>query len=196
MARRLALVCLMLLPIALGQRTFVLSDGSEARFYIDEILLGNEKTVVGTTSRVTGEVVFDLTNPPAATLSVITIDARDLTTDDSRRNNQIQTRILRSSQEAYRYITFAAHTIGGLPERAQVGDTFTLEITGDLTIAGTTRAVTFTVDVTVVTEDELQGVGTAIVRHADFNLTIPRVPLVARVDDEVRLELVFVAKAP
>jgi len=56
-----------------------------------------------------------------------------------------------------------------------------------------TREVTFDVTLTPVSETRLEGTATSTIRYADFGLSIPRVPSVASVADEVRLEIDFVA---
>ncbi len=192
---------LMLITLALfftfagAQTTYTLSEGSEARFYINEVLLGNDKTVEGITTGVTGEIQFDLANPAAATVGTITINARDLSTDDNRRNGQIQNRILEASKDEFQYITFEPTSITGLPESAAVGDTFNVQMTGNLTIHGMTLEKTFDVAVTVASETELTGLGNATITHQEYELSIPKVPLVASVEDDVRLELAFNAVA-
>ena len=175
-------------------QSYTLGEGTEARFYLDEVLLGSDKTVIGVTPLVTGEFSFDLSDPQTAELGPITIDARDLTTDDNRRDRQIRNRVLASSEDAFQFITFEPTAIEGLPETAAVGDTFEVQIAGNLTIKDVTREEVFTVNL-IVAENELQGLGSTIIRHADYGLTIPRVPIVASVADEVKLELDFTATA-
>jgi polyisoprenoid-binding protein YceI len=187
-----ALALILTAPFALAQ-TFVLSEGSEARFLIDEVLLGRDKTVVGVTPTVTGELTFDLADPQATMLGTVSIDARTFVTDDNRRNNAIRDRVLQAGREPYRFITFAPTAIEGLPEAVQVGDTFALVIVGDLTIRGAVREVAFDAEVTVVADGELQGLARTEILYRDFDLSIPRVPIVARVEDEVVLELAFTA---
>ena len=62
--------------LAQAQTTFSLSEGSEARFYIQEVLLGQDKTVIGTTTNVTGDIQFDLASPAATTVGTITVNAQ------------------------------------------------------------------------------------------------------------------------
>lgn len=174
----------------------ILADRSEASFSIFEILLGNDKTVVGTTSLVTGDVSFDINNPQATQLGPIIIDARSFETDDRRRNGAIQRRVLNTSQEGNEFITFAATAIDGLPESVAIGDSFEVMITGDLTIVGTTLEEVFTVNVTVNSETELEGAGTATILHKNYELNIPKVPVVSFVADELTLEIAFVAGVP
>jgi len=49
--------------------------------------------------------------------------------------------------------------------------------------------------VTAVDDATLQGAGTATIRYADFGISIPSVPFVAGVQDDVRLEIDFTAEA-
>jgi len=181
---------------AAGAKTFTLTQGTEARFLIDEVLMGQDKRVVGVTSLVTGEITVDPTNPSSAQISPIRIDASDLTTDSGRRNGAIQRFILQSNQEAYRYITFTPTAIEGLPATVTIGEPFQFSVTGDLTIRDVTLAQTFPMTVTANTETELVGSGAATIMLADYQLSIPSVPSVAWVDDKVTLELAFVATAP
>jgi len=171
------------------------ADGTEARFLIDEVLMGQDKTVVGATPLVEGELTVDPNNPTAVQVGTIRIDASDLTTDDDRRTNRVRNDILKASQEPYRYITFTPTSITGLPATAAAGDSFTFQATGDLTILDITQPVTFEMSVTAVDDATLQGAGAATIRYADFGISIPQVPMVASVADEVKLEIDFTAQA-
>jgi polyisoprenoid-binding protein YceI len=193
--KRILAIGVLIIGAFVQAQNFSLSEGSEVRFYIDEVLLGNDKTVIGTTPGVTGDIQFDLANPLATTVGIITVDASQLATDDNRRNGQIQNRILESSSEEFKFITFEPTSITGLPEAVAVGDTFNVQMTGNLTIRGATVEETFEVAVTVVSETELQGLGSTTILHADYGLSIPRVPMVASVEDDVKLEIAFTAVA-
>ena len=170
-------------------------DGTEARFLIDEVLMGQDKTVVGATALVEGELTVDPSDLTTVQVGEIRIDARDLTTDDDRRTNRLRNDILKSTQDAYRYITFTPTSIEGLPASAAPGDTLSFQVTGDLKIIDTTQPVTFAMNVTAVDATTVQGSGTATIRYADFGINIPRVPIVASVEDEVILEIDFTAQA-
>jgi polyisoprenoid-binding protein YceI len=179
-----------------GLRVFrIVPDRSEARFTIDETLLGAPKTVVGSTSLVEGEVTVDLGDYSVTEIGPIQIDARSLTTDDDFRNRALRRQVLQSQEDAYQFILFAPTGIEGLPETATVGEAFEFSVTGDLKIREITQPVTFAVTVTPVSEQELQGIGVATVQRADFDLRIPNVPGVANVSEEVLLEIEFVATA-
>jgi polyisoprenoid-binding protein YceI len=195
MMKTLLVVTVLLINVASAQTTYTLSEGSEARFYIEEVLFGSDKTVEGITPDVTGEIQFDLASPSTATVGTITINARTLSTDDNRRNGQIQNRILQSAEDEFQYITFEPISISGLPETVAVGDTFNVQMTGNLMIRGMTLEKTFDVAVTVASEGQLTGLGSTTITHQEYELSIPSVPVVASVEDEVRLEIEFSAVA-
>lgn len=181
---------------AAGTQLFTIDQSqSVARFTLDETLMGAPKTVVGTTNLVEGAITIDMADFSKTTISPIQIDARGFATDSSRRDGAIQRFVLGSNSEENRYLVFTPTTITGFPATAAVGDTFELQIAGDLTISGVTKAVTFVTSVTVTSESEISGLASAQILRSDFNLNIPSVPSVANVTDEVLLELQFVAKA-
>ncbi|MCB9151695.1 MAG: YceI family protein [Caldilineaceae bacterium] len=166
---------------------------STASFTLNEVLLGAPTTVVGTTSQVSGEISIDRADPTASTIGAIQIDASTLATDSDRRNGAIQRFILQTSNEANRYIVFTPTSIEGLPSTAAPGDTFTLQITGDLTISGVTKPATFVTEISVLSDNEISGSASTQILRSDYDLSIPSVPSVANVTDEVQLAFTFVA---
>ena len=89
----------------------------------------------------------------------------------------------------------SARGIAHLPESVAEGQPFSFQVTGDLTILGVAVPVTFDMNVTPISTTELTGSGSATVRWADFGISIPSVPMVAGVSDDVRLEIDFTALA-
>ena len=167
---------------------------SEARFTLDEKLMGNPKTVVGTTSKVSGTISVTHDNPANTQIGVIQIDASDFSTDSNMRNGAIQRFILQTTQPEFQYITFEPTAIEGLPAQAvSAGGTVSFKVTGNLKIRNVVKPVTFDTTVTLPTEGELSGSAKATVTRSAFELTIPSVPSVADVTEEVALELEFVA---
>jgi polyisoprenoid-binding protein YceI len=164
---------------------------SEARFIIDEVLNNAPKTVVGTTDQVAGEIAIDPADPTQSRVGVIQVNARTLTTDNDFRNRAIKNQILQTDQ--YEFVTFTPKEIAGLPQSGAVGQTYTFQIVGDLTIRDVSREVTFDVTVTPVSESRVEGSASTTIRYADFGITIPQVRQVASVDEDVRLEIDFVA---
>jgi len=165
---------------------------SQASFTLGELLRGSPKTVIGVTDQVSGEIEVDFENPTNSQVGVIQINADTLTTDNNFRNGAIQRFILKTS--TYEYITFAPTSVAGIPESVNFGEVVTFTITGDLTIRDITNEVKFETTVTVVSETRLEGQASSIVAHADYDLTIPEVQQVAEVDEEVLLEIEFVAE--
>ncbi len=181
---------------ATGAITFqIVPDGTEARFSIDEVLMGQDKTVIGKTSLVEGQITVDPTNPSATKIGPIRIDARDLTTDSNQRNGAIRRFILQSNQDDYRYIFFTPTSIEDLPATVTIGQPFEFTVIGDLAIRNVVKEERFTVTVTANSATELVGLGKATLQRSDYGLTIPSVPSVANVAEEVPLEIEFTAVA-
>ena len=177
-------------------RTFVIDAAqSEARFLVNEVLLGAPTEVKGVTSQLTGTIAIDLNTPANTTVSPIVINARDLKTDRNLRDRAIRRFILQSADDNYQFITFTPTSIAGLPAQAQPGDSFTFEISGDLQIRDKVAPATFTVTLTADSDTQITGLAQATVQRAAFDLQIPSAPGVADVTEDVRLELAFVARA-
>ncbi|MFN2103939.1 MAG: YceI family protein [Candidatus Promineifilaceae bacterium] len=166
---------------------------SEARFTINEVLRGAPTTVVGRSSNLGGQIALDLANPSTAQVGTILINARDFLTDNEFRNRAISNEILLTND--YEYITFEPTAVRGLPETAEIGQTYDLQITGILGITDATREVTFDARVTPLSESEIAGLASVEIRYADFGLTIPFSQSVESVEDNLLLELDFVANA-
>jgi polyisoprenoid-binding protein YceI len=120
--------------------TWTVSSGSEAGYRVHEILLGQSHTAVGRTSKVTGGMVISGTEVEAADFSVAVGSIRS---DQASRDYQFHHFIM----EAYEYpdATFKLTEpiqLGAVPA---VGQTIRRTATGDLTMRGVTRLVTFPV---------------------------------------------------
>lgn len=168
-------------------------DASQARYVIDEVLRGTPTTVVGATNQVAGQIAINPADLSATQVGTILINARTFATDQDRRDNAVRNWVLETNQ--HEYITFTPTSIAGLPAAATVGQPYTFQIIGDLTIRGTTQPVTWEVTITPTDSTRLEGKATATIRYADWGLQLPDVPFVANVSEEVRLELDLVATA-
>lgn len=170
----------------------ILPQESQVRFILDELLRGAPTTVVGATNQVTGEIAVDYAQPDSAKVGTILVNARSLATDNDFRNRAINNQILDTG--TYEFITFTPTQISGFPENPVLGQTFNFQITGDLTIRDITREVTFDVQASALSDTRIVGSAATVVARADYGLEIPSVPGVADVDEEVRLEIDFVAE--
>ncbi len=180
---------------AAAPTVFEIQQGaSQARYIIDEVLRGNPVTVVGSTDQVAGQIAVDPSNPSATQLGTIQVNARTFATDESRRDSAVQNRILLTNE--YEYITFEPTALVGLPESGAVGQSYTFQIVGNLTIRDQSHEVTWDATVTPVSATTLQGSASTTIAYAEWGVSIPSVPFVANVGDQVRLELDFTATAP
>ena len=166
-----------------GPATYTLADGSEVSFEISEVLRGSEQVVRGSTRSVSGQVTFDPADPNAATGGSVTVDAASFVTDEDRRDGAIRRFILDTAD--FPEITFTVTGLSG-------ADTDTVTLDGDLTVRGITIPVSFTMQ---VLENEVGRVvmeGSAMVTRESLDLSIPSVPFVADVSDEVTLKALLV----
>jgi polyisoprenoid-binding protein YceI len=170
----------------------VVQSESEARFIIGEILNGAPKTVIGVTNQVAGQIQIDADDLAATRLGTVQVNARTLTTDNESRNRAIKNRILFTDQ--FEFISFTPTELAGLPQSVSAGEAFRFQITGDLTVRDVTRPVTFEAEVTPISATELRGSAFTTILYKDYGIQIPSVPSVAGVDEEVRLEIDFVAR--
>lgn len=148
--------------------------------------------VVGTTKDVLGNIYVTPENLASTSVGTISINARTLKTDSEMRNGAIGRRILHSEENEF--ITFTSKSSTGLPEKPEVGKEYTFQTTGVLTVSGVSKDVTFTVTAKAASEREIDGSAKATIKYADFGLVIPKVKMVASVEDTVDLTLTFVAE--
>jgi polyisoprenoid-binding protein YceI len=168
-------------------------DDSQVEFNVDEVLSGRDNTVIGVSNQVAGDILVNLDDPSTSQVGQIRINARTFATDSGRRDSSIGRFILQSEKDEFEFIEFQPTSLSGLPESVAVGDTVSFQITGDLSIAGTTNSVTFDATATLASEDQLTGHAETTILFPDFNLTIPSVPAVSHVDEDVILKIDFVA---
>jgi len=184
-------------PASGGDVFQISTEESEARFIIEEVLNGADKTVVGTAANsVTGEIVADYADTSSAQVSALRVDLSTLETDNNFRNRAIHEFILMTGDETNQFAEFGSTAISGLPGSATVGESYPVQISGDLTIQGTTQAVTFEGTVTPVSETRLEGSASTTITYGDFGVAILRLPdQVASVEDTAVLEIDVVAVA-
>ena len=166
---------------------------SEVRFELDEDLAGSRMTVVGVTNQVAGELGINYADLSTAQVGVIRIDASSFVTDNNFRNRAIQNRILNSG--TYQFIDFVPQEVVGLPASVTVGEEIAFSIVGELTVRDVTQPVTFDVVATAVSETQISGTASTIITQEMFGISIPSVPNVANVEEEIELYIDFVANS-
>jgi polyisoprenoid-binding protein YceI len=165
--------------------TWNVTPESEFGYRVEEVLFGVNSTAAGRSNQITGAMTIDGT---AVTEASFTVDVGSITSDESRRDNQFRNRIM----EVYRHpdatFTLAAPIdFGAVPAP---GEQITATATGDLTLHGVTRTVTF--DVTAESGDDRIGVlGTIPVRFADYDIDNPSMSGITTEDNGL-LEFVLV----
>ncbi|MEM7029755.1 MAG: YceI family protein [Chloroflexota bacterium] len=177
------------IPLAVFE---IVQAESQARFYIDEVLRGDPVTVEGITDQLAGQIAVDPGDLSSAQIGTILVNARTLATDNDFRNRAIKNQILLTDD--HEFVTFEPTEIIGLPESGTVGESYTFQIAGDLTIIGSIQQVTFEATVTPTAEQRLEGIATTTILYADFGVTIPASQSVDAVEDDLRLEIDFVAE--
>jgi polyisoprenoid-binding protein YceI len=170
-------------------------SGTEARFTIHEVLLGQPNIVIGWTNQVAGQILVDQQNPAQSKVGEIRVDLSTLSTNNGLRNRALWTYILQTTQPADQFATFLPATLSGLPSSVAIGQPFAFQITGALTIHQVTRSETFQMQVTPVSATLIKGTAQTTVHYEDFGISVPRPPMVARVSDSVVLALSFSARA-
>jgi len=174
----------------------ITSEESVVRFRINEVLLGNPTEVVGTTAQVGGDFIVNFADPPASQLGEIAINARTLKTDNEFRDQSIRGQILQVGQPENEFIRFVPTEFQSMTtDPVGVGDTIEFDVVGDLTIKGTTNQVTFNASVTVESEERVSGFASTTILYADYGINIEAPPNVSGIEDEVILEIDFVALA-
>jgi polyisoprenoid-binding protein YceI len=168
-------------------------SSSKVSFTITENLNGQPNTVVGTTNLVAGQLALNAHDLSQTRVGVIQVDARGLTTDNDRRNGAIRNFILNTDQ--FEYITFTPKSVSGLTGTGQAGQPYTFQLTGDLTIRNVTQSVTFDVTAQGAAADQISGTAKTTINRSDYSLTIPSVPNVANVGEQVTLQIDFLASA-
>jgi polyisoprenoid-binding protein YceI len=170
----------------------VVPEQSKATFRVREQLVGVQlpSDAVGTTNAVTGQLVLSPDGAVVHEASKITVDLRQLRTDDSRRDNFIKQNTLSTGR--FPMAEFVPAQAAGLPSPLPASGEHTFKLTGPMTIRGVQRDLTW--DVTARREGtQISGTATTSFKFGDFGMTPPRVPLVLSIVDDIRLEVELVA---
>lgn len=116
-----------------------IGDGSQAGYRVPESLFGEDAEAVGRTSDVTGTMTVAGTSVTAAD---ITVDMTTVASDRSQRDGQFRGRIMSTSE--FPTATFVLTKPIALDSVPTDGVEVSATATGDLTLRGVTRSVTFT----------------------------------------------------
>ena len=177
-------------PVTAPLRLVLAPTGNAARFIVREKLFANtvENDAIGVTTAISGAIALDARGKVDTAASRITVQLDSLKSDQSRRDGYIKGRTL----ETQRYPTavIVVRELRGLPTTLPTSGAMTLTIVGDLTVHGVTKASTWTATVTA-DPSGFTGTATTHLKFEDFNMNQPSVPVLAHVDDDIRLEYDF-----
>ena len=147
---------------------------------------------IGNTQEVSGEMqlnLADLSNPVVSSQFVVNIQS--LTSDQSRRDNQIRERFLQSN--IYPLAEFTISSLENVPASYTEGEEMTFQANGDITIREVTLPTTF--DVTAKIEgDTITGVVSTQLTMTDFGFDPPNFANLFSVADDFTAQVEFTFK--
>jgi polyisoprenoid-binding protein YceI len=118
--------------------SWTIASGSEVGYRVKEVLAGQSQTAVGRTASVTGHLTISGTSVTASTFSV---PMKTIKSDESQRDVQFDGRIM--DVATYPTGTFTLTSPINLAPLPATGAIKTYSATGQLTLHGHTRSVTF-----------------------------------------------------
>ncbi len=165
-----------------GEFTLEDATGSFVGFRVDEELARiGAFTAVGRTGDVSGTLVIA---QESVTSVEIEVNLTTLRTDDSRRDGAIQ-RALRTSQHPTAAFSLTEEL--DVEGAAEAGTAVTLSAAGNLTVNGITQPVAIDIEAQLV-GSVIAVVGSVEITFADFDVTIPQVPIVLSAEDHGIME--------
>jgi len=181
-------------------RTFALTeDGKNYATFESEATL---ETIKGTTTKVSGTVVADPSNPSAAS-ATINVELSGLDTGISMRNEHLRGPKFLDA-EKFPTATFKTTSVTA-PKSIAPNQPTEITMTGDFTLHGVTKRITVPARVVFIPENELtkssRGPGDWIhgsvnfaLKLTDYSITVPE-KLMMKVANEVNVKVDFFANA-
>ncbi len=175
-------------PPATGGNTDLTGDwavagGSEAGYRVDEVLNGQDNTVVGRTSDVTGQVTVA---NDEVTAGEITVDMTTVTTDSGSRDGQFRGPIMQTDEFPTSTFTLTSPVpLTGL----DAGGPISVTATGDLKV----RDVTHSIEIQLEVQRSGNGVqvaGSGAIQFSDFDVDPPNLGFV-KVEDHGTVEFLL-----
>jgi polyisoprenoid-binding protein YceI len=165
--------------------TWKVGSGSIAGYRVQETLFGQSNTATGRTSSITGSLTV---TGDTLTAGSFTADLTTVASDKSQRDHQFQGRIMDTS--TYPTATFKLTQSTALGSAPADGITVTKQVTGDLTLHGVAKSVTFTASVKK-TGSTFAASGSIPVLFADYNIANPSFAGTVTTQDHGTLEFLL-----
>ena len=147
--------------------TYRVVSGSQAQYRVQETLFGQSATAVGSTSAINGSLVVAGTS---ITHGEFSVPLATVQSDQSMRDAQFDNRIMDIAD--YPNATFKLAKTITMPAPPPVATVVNQSATGDLTLHGVTKTVTFAVQVEY-TGSQLKLGGNIPITFADWNIGDP-----------------------
>ncbi len=157
--------------------TWNATTDSQVGYRVKENLFGVDTEAVGRTNQVTGTLTIAGTT---ATAADFTVDMTSVTSDESRRDAQFNGRVMQTDQFPTATFTLTEPIdFGSVPA---AGSTVKASATGDLTLHGVTKSVTFDVEARV-NGANVEVLGTIPVVFADYSIDNPSTKGISTADN-------------
>ena len=147
--------------------TWTIGKDSVVGYRVKEVLFGQDTEGVGRTSQVTGSLTIA---DSAVTEAEFTVDMASIESDSGKRDDQFRGRIM--DVTTYPTATFTLTTPITLPESAVSGAPLTVDATGDLSLRGTSKSVTFPLEAEL-TDGAIRVAGRINIVFADWSIPNP-----------------------
>ncbi|MGH2717667.1 MAG: YceI family protein, partial [Actinomycetota bacterium] len=122
--------------------TWTIASGSTAGYRVNEVLDGQSHVATGRTTNITGSLTVTGGSVVTGTFSA---DMAAVTSDQSQRDGQFRGRIMDTAD--YPVATFAITAPIAIGDTPADGTVVTKQVTGQLLLHGTSKAVTFTASI-------------------------------------------------
>jgi polyisoprenoid-binding protein YceI len=165
--------------------------GSQASYQVREQLakFNFPTDAIGTTKAISGSIALKPDGSIDTANSKFTVDLSTLQTDSSMRDGYVRRNILQTSQ--YPQAVFVPAQVSGLPATIPQSGSVSFKVTGNMTLHGVTKPVTWDVTGTV-NNGQATGTATTSFKFEDFGLPQPQVPVVLSVVDNITLNVSLV----
>lgn len=168
---------------------WVPTTASEFGYRVDEVIAGVNVTAVGRSNEIDGLLTIEGTQVTMVDIEVL---VENITSDDSRRDSQFRGRIMNADEfPTAEFVLTEPIELGQIPAP---GEQVTAEATGELTLRGTTNAVTFEVTAEA-TADRIGVLGSIPVVFEDYGIPNPSFGAITTEDNGL-VEFVLVFERP
>ena len=174
-----------------GGVTVGIGNGTLARYVIGEQLANRDlpNDAIGETANVSGSIVFDADGNVVPEQSTLVVDVSTLESDSGRRDNYLRGNSLQTG--AYPEARLVVNEVVDLPWPLPDSGEARFMLIGDFTVRDVTKVTKW--EVTAQFGPHFTGQAATVFTFDYFELSKPRLAFILSLDDEIRLEIDFVA---